>query len=89
MVKSRINSQWFLTGDDPRKNKETIIGIQISDNGSLIKASVDKSSGDKVFDNSAMRAIHQAAPFPPLPSEVKKIQESRGLGLRFTPRGMQ
>jgi TonB family protein len=68
----------------------TVIGVKIADNGRLMDASVDKSSGDQVFDRSAMRAVFQAAPFPPIPSELKeKISKAGGLALRFTPKGMQ
>ncbi|MBI5248475.1 MAG: TonB family protein [Desulfomonile tiedjei] len=90
LVKNRINTHWSVIGENPLPNKVTIIGIQISDSGGLVRASVDTSSGDQIFDRSAMRAIHQAAPFPPLPSEAKeKIQKSGGLALRFTPKGIQ
>ena len=68
----------------------TIIGVKIADNGRLMDASVDESSGDQVFDRSAMRAVLQAAPFPPIPSELKeKISKAGGLAFRFTPKGVQ
>lgn len=89
-VKSRINAHWSLVGEKPQPDVVTIIGIQISDTGAVVRASVDASSGDRVFDNSAMRAIYQASPFPPLPTDAReKIQRSGGLALRFTPRGAQ
>jgi periplasmic protein TonB len=90
LVKSRINAHWSIMGETPRPNTEALIGIEISDNGVLVRAKVDKSSGDDLFDRSAMKAITQAAPFPPVPLEVKeKIRRSSGLALRFTPGGMQ
>jgi TonB family protein len=68
----------------------TIVGVRIADNGRLMDASVDESSGDQVFDRSAIRAVFQAAPFPPIPSELKeKISRAGGLALRFTSKGMQ
>ena len=89
-VKSRINDHWSLVGEKPQPDVVTIIGIQISDTGAVVRASVDTSSGDRVFDSSAMRAIYQASPFPPLPTDAReKIQRSGGLALRFTPRGAQ
>jgi TonB family protein len=90
LVKGRVNAHWSIMGDTPRPNTEALIGIEISDNGVLVRAKVDKSSGDDLFDRSAMRAITQAAPFPPVPLEAKeKIKRSSGLALRFTPGGMQ
>jgi periplasmic protein TonB len=90
LVKGRVNAHWSIMGDTPRPNAEALIGIEISDNGVLVRAKVDKSSGDQLFDRSAMRAITLAAPFPPVPLEAKeKIKRSSGLALRFTPGGMQ
>ncbi|HMK35436.1 MAG TPA: energy transducer TonB [Desulfomonilaceae bacterium] len=88
-VKSRVNSHWSLM-DPKQMEKFTVIGVKIAENGELINASVDESSGDQVFDRSAMRAVMQAAPFPPLPPQAKaKISQAGGLALRFTPRGAQ
>jgi TonB family protein len=51
---------------------------------------VNESSGDEVFDKSALRAVFQADPFPAVPTEVMgKIRKAGGLALRFTPKGMQ
>ncbi|MGB6063658.1 MAG: TonB family protein [Desulfomonilaceae bacterium] len=89
-VRTSINSHWSILGDDRRLERVTIIGVRIADNGSLADASVDESSGDRVFDRSAMRAVFQAAPFPPVPSGVKeRISKAGGLAFRFTPKGMQ
>jgi TonB family protein len=86
LVKSRVKAHWSIMGDTPRPNTEALIGIEISDNGALVRTSVDKSSGDQLFDRSAMRAISQAAPFPPVPLEAKeKVQRHGGVALRFTP----
>lgn len=90
MVKSRIRSHWVVIGDNTVPDKVTTIGVQIADNGRLVGASVDISSGDQIFDRHTMRAIYQAAPFPSVPSEVKeKIQQAGGLALTFTPKGIR
>ncbi len=89
-VKTLINSHWSILGDDRPLERVTIIGVRIADNGRLMDASVDESSGDRVFDRSAMRAVVQAAPFPPIPFELKeKISQAGGLAFRFTPKGVQ
>jgi len=89
-VRKRINSHWSVFADEQRAPKVTIISLQLSDEGQLINASIDISSGDRFFDSSAMRALHQAAPFPAMTAEVSaKIQAAGGLALRFTPGGLQ
>ncbi len=89
-VRNRINSRWSVFGDEQKAARVTIISIQIGDDGRLLDASIDSSSGDRFFDSSAMRAIHQAAPFPPMTADVSdRIKAAGGLALRFTPGGLQ
>ncbi len=89
-VRIRINAHWSILADDPQLDRVTIIGVRIADDGRLVDASVDESCGEEVFDRSAMRAVFQAAPFPPIPFELKeKISQAGGLAFRFTPKGMQ
>ncbi len=89
-VRNKINSHWSVFGDEQKAARVTIISIQIGDDGQLLDASIDRSSGDRFFDSSAMRAIHQAAPFPAMTAEVSdKIKAAGGLALRFTPGGLQ
>lgn len=86
LVKRRVKAHWSIIGEAPRPDTEALIGIEIGENGAVVRFSVDKSSGDQLFDRSAMRAISQAAPFPPVPSEAKeKVRRHGGVALRFTP----
>ncbi|MCA1961524.1 MAG: cell envelope integrity protein TolA [Desulfomonile sp.] len=88
-VRSKVNAVWAVIGQGPSR-KVTVIGVQISDDGALTDATVDETSGDAAFDRSALRAVHQAAPFPPLPTSVKeRIRQQGGLALRFTPGDVQ
>lgn len=90
LVRSRINNHWSLLGDNRDPTKMMVIGIRIGDDGTLRDASVEKTSGDAIFDGSAMRAVFQAAPFPPVPPSVReRITREGGLALRFTSAGMQ
>lgn len=90
LVKNRVNTHWSLLGDQTKPDRITVVGVQITDDGKLLDASIDSSSGDRLFDNSALRAVFHAAPFPPVPQDVsEKIKRSGGLALRFTPGGMQ
>ncbi|MFH0821660.1 MAG: cell envelope integrity protein TolA [Pseudomonadota bacterium] len=89
-VRSSINEHWSVFGENVAKDRTTLIGINLAADGGLLDAAVDKTSGDPVFDRSAMRAIYQAAPFPPVPEQVlARIKVAGGLALRFTPKGLQ
>ncbi len=89
-VRGRINAHWSLFGDNRKMEKFAVIGVKLAEDGRLIDATVDETSGDPVFDKSAMRAVFLASPFPPMPREIReKIKQAGGLALRFSPGGIQ
>jgi colicin import membrane protein len=89
-VRSRVNLHWSVFAEDQPVRRVTIIAVKIADDGELIDARVDESSGNQTFDLSAMRAVRQAAPFPSVPRMLREeIRKRGGLALRFTPGGMQ
>jgi colicin import membrane protein len=82
LIWSRIKSQWALPpGIKPEDNRETTISMQILRNGMLVDAKYEKRSGNKYFDESAMKAIRKASPFPHLPEWIK--DNSIEIGIRF------
>ena len=90
LVKNRINSNWSIFIDNRSVSKITVIGVRLGDDGRVMDVAIDESSGDDTFDRSAMRAVLQASPFPPLTAETReKVVKAGGLALRFTPRGLQ
>ncbi len=89
-VRGRIGSHWSMVGSEIPDNAVTVIGIDVEDDGVLLGSSVLESSGHDTFDRSALRAVHQAAPFPPLPAGAsRRIKSAGGLAVRFTPRGIR
>lgn len=54
-----------LNSSIPRKI--VTIRFMIHSDGSITDIQVEESSGDNIFDISGMRAVKNAAPFPPLP----------------------
>jgi len=89
-VRSRINSRWSVPTETRPAERVTVVGVRIGDDGRLIAATIHETSGDELFDRSAVSAVFQAAPFPPVPADVsEKIRKAGGLALRFTPKGMQ
>ncbi len=90
VVKSRINSNWSVFANNRTIARITVIGVRLGDDGRLKDVAIDESSGDEAFDRSAIRAVLQAAPLPPLTPETRdKVLRAGGLALRFTPRGLQ
>jgi len=70
MLWETIQANWAYP-DNSRKDLTAVIGIKISRAGNLIEKWFEKYSGSSAFDQSAMRAIEKAAPFPPLPDIFK------------------
>jgi len=60
------------------KNLEAVISVTIMSDGTVKINSVEKSSGNVLFDRSVLRAINKASPVSPPPHEME-------IGLRFTP----
>jgi len=90
MVKSRINSNWSVLADNRTASRITIVGVRLGHDGRVKDVAIDESSGDEAFDRSAIRAVLQASPLPPLTPETReKVLRAGGLALRFTPRGLQ
>lgn len=88
-TRNLINSHWSVVELDPTRTGTTIIGVMLSDSGELVSATIETSSGNDILDLSALRAVRLAAPFPAPPERLKKkIEESGGLALRFTPSGV-
>jgi protein TonB len=51
---------------------DVLLLVAINADGSLREVQIRQSSGNKILDEAAMRIVRLAAPFPPLPPEVRK-----------------
>jgi len=82
MVWSRIKGGWALPqGILPGEVLETVINVTILRSGAVTEMDFEKRSGNRYFDESALKAIRKSVPFPPLPAW---INESRlDVGIRF------
>jgi len=72
-----IRQQWVYPNAG-RKDIEAIVSIKILKDGTTIVQKIEKSSGNTLFDRSALRALAKASPLSPPPYEVE-------LGVRFYP----
>lgn len=77
MVVNKIRQHWIFpeTGD---KDLLAIISIRIARDGRITVDKIEKSSGNPLFDRSALRAINSASPLPPPPQAIE-------IGVRFRP----
>ena len=65
MIRQRVKRFWVIPDTLlERKGLEAVIVIKIDKDGLLMGSRFESSSGNPYFDQSAMRAIAKAAPFP-------------------------
>jgi TonB family protein len=82
VIWSKIRGKWVLPqGILPRENIYAVIQARILKNGMVADLNFEKYSGNRYFDESAMKAIKKASPFPPLPDSIK--DNSIEVGIRF------
>ena len=67
-IQRELRSAW--TWHTRRTNLKAEIEMRVGRDGTIIFAQIAKSSGNREFDKSVMRAIRAVDPFPPPPSEV-------------------
>jgi len=78
-VVDEIRQQWvWASRDSGRRNIEAIVSIKILKDGTAVVQKVEKSSGNTLFDKSALRALAKASPLSPPPYEIE-------IGVRFYP----
>jgi colicin import membrane protein len=68
LVFERIQREWIYPDFDIAK-LETIISFKITKEGNVLSQKIIKSSGNAIFDRSAMKAVLKASPLPPPPVE--------------------
>ena len=79
-VQKKIKAAWSFAGENPDLSATVTIGI--NPDGTLNAIKVIASSRDAAFDDSVVRAIRLAAPFPPTPEKYRE-QFTRGIQAYF------
>lgn len=76
-ITNQIRQEWVYP-DTGEKNLEAVIAVRIARDGTVSVQGIEKSSGNALFDRSAMRALAKASPVAPPPYEME-------IGMRFYP----
>ena len=84
-VRNRVMQSWVIPENliEDVYSLEAIVTFTIYPDGHISGVNLEESSGDRYFDESALRAIRQAAPFPPFPPDIRK--KAIEIGIRFRP----
>jgi colicin import membrane protein len=76
-ITKEIWQQWVYPNVG-KKDIEAVVSIKILRDGTAIVQKIEKSSGNSIFDKSALRALAKSSPLPPPPYEME-------IGVRFYP----
>ena len=60
-------------------NLEAIIDVKILRDGTVSRLEIEKSSGNRYFDQSAVKAVRKASPFPALPAWIQETTAEFGI----------
>jgi colicin import membrane protein len=78
-IQDRILEVWVFPKID-MKSLEATISISVMPNGEVIINRFERPSGNRLFDRSALKAIHRASPLEPPP-----FGEGIEVGVNFIP----
>jgi colicin import membrane protein len=72
LIWSKVRQEWALPeGILHDDNLVAVIDAKILRNGNVDDVSFEKRSGNRYFDESVIKAVRKASPFPPLPEWIK------------------
>lgn len=81
----RVQQNWAYAGQG-RGGGGAVVIFYITRDGRVRDLVVQQSSGDRLVDESARRAILKSEPFPVIPDAIR--EDRVGMGLRFTDEGV-
>ena len=79
----QVRGKWILSEARVADTRGlmAVVVMTLRKDGSLIKAQLEKSSGNRAFDESCLAAVQRAAPYPPFPSGLRDRRME--VGVRF------
>lgn len=82
LIQDKITGNWTPPKMSPGTTASVSLSLRILRSGQVRNLAVGSSSGDRLLDDSAVRAVGLSSPLPPLPPLFKA--EALSLDLRFT-----
>jgi TonB family protein len=86
-IKISVKNSWskkFSFGVDPTNLRSSVVSVEVRGNGAVENIHIVESSGDAIFDESAISAVLKAAPFD-LRIKIPKSKVPLDLNLLFHP----
>lgn len=83
VFENQVRKHWSLPSWLSNMKLNAKVAVYVNEQGVVIKREITKSSGNSVFDERVLRAVDDAAPFPPPPSRLASIFMIDGVVLGF------
>jgi colicin import membrane protein len=83
LIKRRVEQVWRIPQGIP-SHLGCLVKIELMPSGEVQNIKVVESSGNAIFDNSAITAVKKASPLP-LPADPKAAAKFRNFNFRFSP----
>jgi protein TonB len=84
-LQAKISERWAPPRGQVAGGERVIVLFEIGRDGQIKEPAVERSSGNAIYDQSALRAVMEASPFPPLPPEFKAASLKVHFGFEFKP----
>ena len=88
-LEARIKLQWRPPKFLATANLRVRVVLLIDPNGVILKKSIVQSSGNSVFDESALAAVENATPLPAPPETLHGLLATQGVELDLEPNGFR
>jgi TonB family protein len=85
LIQSKIGERWAPPRAAATGGERVTVLFEIQRDGQVREPTVERSSGNALYDQSALRAVTEASPFPPLPPEFKASSLRVHFGFEFQP----
>jgi TonB family protein len=85
LIQSKIGERWSPPRAAAGGGERVVVLFEIQRDGQVREPTVERTSGNALYDQSALRAVTEASPFPPLPPEFKASSLRVHFGFEFQP----
>ena len=81
-IKNKVEDSWTYAGE--ATGLEVIISVKVTRDGEVASANEWRSSGDAIFDRSAVNALRKASPLP-FPDDPRCYEHIKEFNFVFNP----
>jgi protein TonB len=68
-IQQKVSEKWVPPARESEPGNRVVVLFEIGRDGQVRASKIERSSGNTIYDQSALRAVMDANPFPPLPQQ--------------------